>query len=148
MIDHEGYITSNDRKLSQLIQPLDDLDEFFELSSVTVNAWDDAIDTNISECHVIDPIQDAEGLTRYDLDADFSDRLSLRGEISKGSDSIGSNIARDKYCSLFTKPITTSLDDLGYLMSSLLDPDQIIAVISTVSVNQSKGASPELLSKL
>ena len=40
------------------------------------------------------------------------------------------------------------MDELEHSLSSILDSDQVNAVIATVSVNQSKGANPELLSKL
>ena len=61
---------------------------------------------------------------------------------------IDSTIADDGECSVFTKPITTSMDELKHSLYSLLDADQISVVISTVSANQSKGAIPEMLSKL
>ena len=117
------------------MQLLDDPDEIFDLASITATEWETAIDSNISECHISEPIQDDERLHRYDLDADFSDRLTLRGEISKYSASIGSTIADDRECSVFTKPIITSMDELEHSLSSLLDEDQLSAVISTVSAN-------------
>ena len=76
------------------MEPLNNQDEFFELFSVIVSEWDDAMDTKISESHTTNPIQDVEILARYDLDADFGDSLSLMGEISKCGASIGSTFKR------------------------------------------------------
>ena len=146
--DHEGFITDMNKRANKPMQLIDDPDEIFDLASVTATAWESAIDSNISECHISESVKDGERLQRYDLDADFSDRLTLRGEISKCSASIGSTIADDKECSVFTKPITTSMDELEHSLSSILEPDQLSAVISTVTANQSKGATPEMLSKL
>ena len=74
------------------MQLLDDSDEIFDLASVTDLEWDGAIDSNISECHISNTLHDNESISRYDLDAGFYDRLSLREEISKCSASIGSTI--------------------------------------------------------
>ena len=135
MTDHEGDIANNDRKLSHPMQPLDDPDEIFELASITAVACDEAIDTNILESRVSKTVQDYDKLRRYDMNADFGDRLSLRGEISKCSASIRSTIAQDTEFSLFTKHITTTMDELEHPLSSILDPDQGNAVIATVSAN-------------
>ena len=61
---------------------MDDPDEIFELASITAVAWDEAIDENILESHATKTVQDYDRLRRYDMDADFGDRLSLRGEIN------------------------------------------------------------------
>ena len=148
MTDHEGYITDMDRRANKHIQLLDDPDEIFDLESVTTTEWETAIDSNISECHISESIHDDERLHRYDLDADLSDRLNIRGEISKCSASIGSTIADDRECSVFTKPMITSMDELEQSFSSLLDEDQLSAVISTVNANQSKYVTLDMLSKL
>ena len=76
------------------MQLLDDPDEIFELARVTVLEWNNAIDSNISECHISNTLHDIQSISRHDLDADFYERLSLRGEISKYSASIGSTIAK------------------------------------------------------
>ena len=69
------------------------------------------------------------------MDADSDDRLTLKGEISKCSASFGSTIAQYTECSLFTKPITTTMDELEHSLSSILDSDQVNAVVATVIIN-------------
>ena len=133
--DHKGYSTTKNRRLSEPVQLIDDPDTIFDLASVTATEWDTTIDANISDCHISNAIQDNVKLLRYDLDATFSDRLSLRGEISKFSASISSTIADNIACSIFTSPKTSTLDKLEYTFSALLDPDQLRPVISTVSAN-------------
>ena len=91
MADHEGLITDLNRRANKPMQMLDDPDEIFDLASVTVNDWDCAVDSNISEYHISDSIHTEYRQSRYDLDADFYDRLNLRGEISKCSASIGNS---------------------------------------------------------
>ena len=109
------------------MEPSDNQDEFFKLFSVILSEWNDGIDANISESHTINLIQDVERLAPYDLDADFDDILSSRGEISKFSASIGSILVGDKEYSIFKETIMTSLGELEHLLFSLLDPEQVSA---------------------
>ena len=69
------------------------------------------------------------------MDADFSEKLDLKGEISKFSASIGSTIVDDQEFSVFTKPITTYMDEISHSLSSLLEPDLLSAVISIVTAD-------------
>ena len=83
MTDHEGLITDVIKRSNGPIQLLDNPDDILDLASVTVKDWDSAIDSNISECYVSEALPDHERQSRYDLDADFHERISLRGEICK-----------------------------------------------------------------
>ena len=148
MTNHEGEIIDNVGHLNTSMELLDDTNKIFELASVKTSKWYEAVDAVISTRYMCESIEECNDTSRYDLDADFSAKMSLRGEVSKISGSIGGTIASNTKSSLFTEPSITTMDNLDSSLLSILKPDELSAVIKTISVNQNQGPTPKNLAKL
>ena len=150
MLDYNGELNPPDRRLDKPMEVDDDHMDIFELSSVSVEQWNEQIDANISESH-------ASISHGYDEsnneDRLFAEALSVRGEISKLCASIGScNISDDNApCSLFDRPTTATIADLENMLASMIEPKElqkVQSIVSAMSAGTPRGPSAATLSKL
>ena len=146
MLNYEGEMPPLERRQDNYMED-NTLNEIFELVSVLVSDWDwDAtVHANISSCFLS---EDADHSSNMNDDSDFSVASSSQAEISKFGVSISSTKSSENECPLFGGPFTSSINSLEDSLSSILAPDDISEVISTLTANKSKGVSPDHLSKI
>ena len=147
MLNFEGEMNDVNRRIYLPMQPDDESDNPFELSSVMVEDWNQSIDSNITDAFHADASQNEHHFTP---DMHFAESLSLRGEISKMQASLGSTTYSDAPCSIFRDPFTTTLDQLEESLSDIIPTDCIESVMASISsvASKPKGVSPAKLSKL
>jgi hypothetical protein len=142
MLTYDGDLSSANRRNNYEMESEDLANDVFELASVTASQWNECIDINISNAHI----------SESQTDNTFGSALSLRGEISKFSASIGScNISSASSCPLFEGPTTSSIDKLESMLQEVIDPNEMIKVkkvISSINAGKSSGTDPKQLSKL
>ena len=146
MTNYEGELTCPSSQTRMDKERTSNPDDIFELACVQTSAYDTAVDAAISSCFKAEP----RDIARYDTDAGFAACLSARAEQSKFGATIGSTTISNKDCCLFKGqiPLQISTEELEQSLSTILDTDQINAVIKVVEASTSKGPTAERLSKL
>ena len=146
MTNHEGDISSNTSQAKLPMQPSHDPNEIFELASVHTAQYECAVDAAISSCYKAEP----QDTSRYDTDAAFASCLNSKVEKAKFGATIGSTTTSDKDCCLFLgqHDLNLTSEELEESISTILDDNQINAVIKDVEAYRSKGADAKSLSKL
>ena len=121
-------------------------DEIFELASVNQTDYDTAVDSAIISSFKADP-QDP---SRYDTDAGFASCLNFKVEQTKFSATIGGTSVCEDDCCLFKGTNNSNLtsEDLEQSLSTILNGDQLDAVVKAVEASKSKGADAKRLSQL
>ena len=129
---------------------ISDEDGMFQNLSISINNLDEHIDSTISSTYTYFPgsLHKQWSSKFYN---DFANSLSLRGEISKTSASIGSCNASSEDCELFQYPSVTTITNLEYNREGIFGPYHVQAIISSVSdveVNRPSGIKQTYTSKL
>ena len=141
MMDFDGNIAASHRQTRYVMEP-ENIDEPYELSSVTVDAWGSHIDQVIADSHCVDVLANDHPTNEC---SDLAHAAALRGEISKMAASLGSLNLQDSNHSddLFLKDnaIFTTLDDQELQFTKEMN-------ISSTLADRPKGVSAKALSKL
>jgi len=137
MLDFKGEISEKSRWLRDP-QIFDDTEEIPTLSSVTVEQWNERIDSNISSAYSVDDAKKMEN--------NFASAINLRGELSSFGASIGSTV-KGECNDLFSSdiPIISDWENFEVSLKSKLNPAQISFVeskIKAAKAARSKGVSP------
>ena len=145
MLNYEGEIVSNNRKLNLPMETDDDVRDVFDASSVTVEMFDSHIDASISSVFSADDhcVSDTE---HVNVDG-FAHALSLRGEISKFAANFGSCTISDERCSLFVEDFVSIHESIH----GLVNPDSIQELqtdVLSLQAGKSLGVDSSILSKL
>ena len=151
MLTYDGEMSENSRRRNVPMALLDnDGEHTLEIAQITVDDWEDNIDTNISCAHVT-PCVAEPNISGDNEVEEFAKALSLRGEVSKMFGTLGSTDASFSNKSLFDEPITSDMNELESVLMSMLDPsevNEVQAAISAISADKSAGISPEMLAKV
>ena len=101
------------------MQPSNDLEDIFELSSVQTSEYDIVVNAAISSCHKAE----SQDLSSYDTDSSFASCLNSKLETSRFDATIDSTSSSDEYCYLFIgqSPSTMCHEELEKSLSSILD---------------------------
>ena len=124
-------------------------DEIFEISSISADVLNAAIDTSISASFVAG--LHSKGHHNGISDVTFNEALSLRGEISKLSVSLGTDLHINDDTSIFLSPQTSGIDDNIFHLETILDDkcvEEIAKQVSAMSADTSDRAKTHRLSKL
>ena len=148
MLNYEGEMNDVDRWTSHSMEIEDEAENVFLNCYVAMNDWNRAVDESV-EASFIAPTPNPNNTCHV---AALSEVMSLRGELSKMSASIGScNMGFDDNCPIFAKPFTTDVNSLEASLSDILAPHEIDATIQAViasTAGKPKGINKEILSKL
>ena len=128
MLNYEGEMVSDDRRLSLPMDGDDDAHDVFTASSVDCDVFDSHIDAVISSAFVAP-----------------DEVLHGRGEISKFAATIGSCTVSEECCSLFES------DDMQLTVNGLLDPDflhNVQSELASLQAGKPVGVNDVHLSKL
>ena len=134
MLNFNGDISDPSRQMN-LVMDVDDNDGV--VTSVSLSAYNHAVDSNILESFHYVPSDDDKFLTA----------VSERAEISKVVGSIGSVRAASDPCNLFAEPLQGTTDKLRNLLADILD-DNLMAKVDAIQASSTGGVTKEMLSKI
>ena len=148
MLNYEGELNEPRRRENKPMTIDNDDNDIFELSSVTVESWQNHVDSNYNNAYIADDNFDN---TSDDFDNQFAKSLNIRAEISKVQATLGSTTLNELPCQLFQGPATTAINTLESSLAKVLTQESMENVMSTLSstvAGKPHGIKASQLSKL